>query len=58
LSRDVGVVALRGDGEPLIKPRDSILSLAARLADYGGGGTNCSLPLAKANRDDLHRRYG
>ncbi len=27
-----------------------ILSLAARLARYGGGGTDCSLPLAEANR--------
>jgi 60 kDa SS-A/Ro ribonucleoprotein len=27
-----------------------ILTLAARLAQYGGGGTDCSLPLAEANR--------
>jgi 60 kDa SS-A/Ro ribonucleoprotein len=33
------------------------LSLAERLAKYGGGGTNCSLPLAAANRDYLHRRF-
>ncbi len=32
-----------------IDPADSILSLAARLAKYGGGGTNCSLPLYEAN---------
>jgi 60 kDa SS-A/Ro ribonucleoprotein len=32
------------------------LSLAERLAKDGGGGTNCSLPLATANRDCLHRR--
>ena len=31
-------------------PQDSILSLAQRLAEYGGGGTDCSLPLAEANR--------
>lgn len=29
-------------------PQDSILSLAGRLARYGGGGTNCSLPLVEA----------
>ena len=29
--------------------QDTILSLAERLAKYGGGGTNCSLPLAEAN---------
>lgn len=28
---------------------ESILQLAARLAQYGGGGTNCSLPLHDAN---------
>ena len=33
-----------------IEPRDTILSLAERLAQFGGGGTNCSLPLAEANR--------
>lgn len=31
-------------------PSDSILSIAARLAKYGGGGTNCALPLEAANR--------
>jgi 60 kDa SS-A/Ro ribonucleoprotein len=30
-------------------PSDSILSIAQRLAQYGGGGTDCSLPLAKVN---------
>ena len=33
----------------LIDPSDSILSLSERLAKYGGGGTNCSLPLHQAN---------
>jgi 60 kDa SS-A/Ro ribonucleoprotein len=33
-----------------IDPRDTILSLAERLAQFGGGGTDCSLPLAEANR--------
>lgn len=32
-----------------VDPADTILSLAERLARYGGGGTNCSLPLAEAN---------
>jgi 60 kDa SS-A/Ro ribonucleoprotein len=31
-------------------PGESILGLAARLALYGGGGTDCSLPLREANR--------
>jgi 60 kDa SS-A/Ro ribonucleoprotein len=38
-------------------PQDSILSVAERLAKYGGGGTSCSLPLANANLDHLHRRF-
>ena len=33
-----------------VDPGDTILSLAARLAKYGGGGTNCSLPLKQANK--------
>lgn len=32
-----------------LDPNDSILSLAERLAQYGGGGTDCSLPLREAN---------
>ena len=38
-------------------PADSILSLAERLAKYGGGGTDCSLPLAKANRSYGNRKF-
>jgi 60 kDa SS-A/Ro ribonucleoprotein len=30
-------------------PSDSILSLSERLAKYGGGGTDCSIPLRVAN---------
>jgi 60 kDa SS-A/Ro ribonucleoprotein len=41
----------RGEGT------DSILSLAARLAKYGGGGTNCSLPLIEATRNFGNRRF-
>jgi 60 kDa SS-A/Ro ribonucleoprotein len=33
--------------EPRIDPSGSILSLAERLARCGGGGTDCSLPLAQ-----------
>lgn len=32
-----------------IDPSDSILSLSERLAKYGGGGTDCSIPLREAN---------
>lgn len=31
-----------------IDPNDSILSIAKRLASYGGGGTDCSLPIKAA----------
>jgi 60 kDa SS-A/Ro ribonucleoprotein len=34
-----------------------VLSLAERLAKYGGGGTNCSLPLAAANARYANRRF-
>jgi 60 kDa SS-A/Ro ribonucleoprotein len=36
---------------------ESILDLAGRLARYGGGGTDCSLPLAEANRAYRDRRF-
>lgn len=32
-----------------IDPSDSILSLSERLAKFGGGGTDCSIPLRTAN---------
>jgi 60 kDa SS-A/Ro ribonucleoprotein len=32
-----------------LNPRDSVLTNAAKLAAVGGGGTNCSAPLAKLN---------
>ncbi len=35
--------------EAKVDPSDSILSLSERLAKYGGGGTDCSLPLKEAN---------
>jgi 60 kDa SS-A/Ro ribonucleoprotein len=34
--------------EPRVDPHDSILGLAERLARYGGGGTECALPLQAA----------
>lgn len=43
--------------EAKVDPTDSVLSLAERLAKYGGGGTNCSLPLAAANTRYHDRRF-
>jgi len=43
--------------EARLDPSDSVLSLAERLAKYGGGGTNCSLPLAAANARYHDRRF-
>ena len=40
-----------------VDPSDSILSLAGRLANFGGGGTDCSLPIRKANVDYAQRKF-
>jgi 60 kDa SS-A/Ro ribonucleoprotein len=40
-----------------VDPSDSILSLADRLAKYGGGGTDCSLPIRKANAAYAKRKF-
>jgi 60 kDa SS-A/Ro ribonucleoprotein len=40
-----------------IDPNDSILSIAERLAKYGGGGTDCSLPLVAANQKHSKRKF-
>jgi 60 kDa SS-A/Ro ribonucleoprotein len=40
-----------------VDPSDSILSLAERLAQYGGGGTDCSLPIRKVNADYAKRKF-
>jgi 60 kDa SS-A/Ro ribonucleoprotein len=40
-----------------IDPNDSILSIAGRLAKYGGGGTNCALPLETANVRHRTRKF-
>jgi 60 kDa SS-A/Ro ribonucleoprotein len=34
-----------------LNPRDTVMTNAAKLAALGGGGTNCSAPLAKLNRE-------
>lgn len=36
---------------------DTILSLSERLAQFGGGGTNCSLPLREANSTFRERKF-
>ena len=38
-------------------PSDSILSLSERLAKFGGGGTDCSIPLREANTRYARRRF-
>jgi len=40
-----------------IDPNDSILSIPERLAKYGGGGTDCSLPLVAANQKHAKRKF-
>jgi 60 kDa SS-A/Ro ribonucleoprotein len=34
-----------------LNPRDTVLTNAEKLAGVGGGGTNCSAPLARLNRE-------
>ena len=34
-----------------LNPRDSVMTNAGKLADIGGGGTNCSAPLAMLNQE-------
>ena len=36
---------------PKLNPRDSVMTLADKLARYGGGGTNCSLAMQELNRE-------
>ncbi|HEY1066936.1 MAG TPA: TROVE domain-containing protein, partial [Pirellulales bacterium] len=40
-----------------IAPDEPINDLARRLAAYGGGGTNCALPLEYVNTHFSHRAY-
>lgn len=37
-----------------LNPRDSIMTNAATLAKFGGGGTNCALPLAQLNSENAN----
>lgn len=37
-------------GDLRLNPRDSVMTNAKKLAAVGGGGTNCSAPLARLNR--------
>lgn len=43
--------------EARMDPSDSILSLSDRLAKFGGGGTDCSLPLQMANTRYSRRAF-
>src|SRR3989304_86486 len=43
--------------EAKVDPTDSVLSLAQRLAAYGGGGPSSSLPLAAPNSRYANRRF-
>jgi 60 kDa SS-A/Ro ribonucleoprotein len=40
-----------------VDPRMKITELVAKLASYGGGGTNCSLPLHEANQHHRDRKF-
>ncbi|NLS95271.1 MAG: TROVE domain-containing protein, partial [Planctomycetaceae bacterium] len=40
-----------------VDPGDTILGLSERLARYGGGGTNCSIPLHEANTTYRKRKF-
>ena len=60
LRRNPDSVVIPFDDKPYraqVDPQDSILSLSARLAKYGGGGTNCSLPLSEATSTFGNRRF-
>src|SRR5262249_34377899 len=37
-----------------LNPRDSVMTNAGKLAGIGGGGTNCSAPLAQLNKPAAH----
>lgn len=40
-----------------VDPQDTILSLSKRLAKFGGGGTDCSIPLSIANKKYRDRAF-
>jgi 60 kDa SS-A/Ro ribonucleoprotein len=43
--------------EGRVDPGDTILSVAERLAQFGGGGTDCSVPIHEANTKYHNRRF-
>ncbi|HEX4385118.1 MAG TPA: RNA-binding protein [Myxococcales bacterium] len=50
-NRSAGVLPFAEDVRAAeLNPRDTVLTNAAKLAALGGGGTNCSAPLALLNR--------
>jgi 60 kDa SS-A/Ro ribonucleoprotein len=50
-NRQATVLPFENKVVPLsLNPRDSVMTNAAKLAAIGGGGTNCSAPLAELNR--------
>lgn len=50
-----GVIPFEQDVVKLkLNPRDSVMTNAQKLASVGGGGTNCSAPLAALNRKRIH----
>ncbi|MFZ1010881.1 MAG: TROVE domain-containing protein [Candidatus Sulfotelmatobacter sp.] len=60
LRRNPDSVVIPFDDKPYraqVDAQDSILSLSARLAKFGGGGTNCSLPLSEATSTFGNRRF-
>lgn len=50
-NREAQVLPFAENVKPLrLNPRDSVITNAQRLAELGGGGTDCSAPLAWLNR--------
>ena len=48
---DAGVLPFAEDVRAVrLNPRDTVLTNAAKLSSLGGGGTNCSAPLARLNQ--------
>ena len=60
LRRNPDSVVIPFDTQPYktrVDPQDTILSLSERLAQYGGGGTDCSIPLRQANTKYRKRQF-
>ncbi|WZB71008.1 hypothetical protein WJ968_01900 [Achromobacter xylosoxidans] len=45
------VTGWAGSATSTVNPRDSVMTNAQKLAGIGGGGTSCSAPLARLNRE-------